>query len=178
MILITGGARSGKSRLAEEMAGHRGDQVTYIATAAAGDGEMRQRIEEHRRQRPPEWRTVEAATGLPDAVAAALRDSGTTVLVDCLTVYLANLLAPMDAAGEEPGADLAGIEAEIEDLVAACRAGNGRVIVVSNEVGMGIVPDNALARRFRDLAGRANQRLAAAADEVYLCVSGLPLKVK
>lgn len=177
MILITGGARSGKSRLAEELAGRQAGPVTYIATAAAGDEEMAERIAEHRRRRPPGWRTVEAAAGLPDAVSAALKEPAATVLVDCLTVYLANLLAPAGDAGE-PGLAAAGIEEEIENLVAACRSGNGRVIVVSNEVGMGIVPDNALARRFRDLAGQANQRLAAAADEVWLCVSGLSLKVK
>lgn len=178
MILITGGARSGKSRLAEELAGRRAGPVTYIATAADGDEEMSERISEHRRRRPPGWRTVEAAAGLPEAVAAALAEPAATVLVDCLTVYLANLLAPAGADGEASGADLAGIEAEIGRLADACRAGNGRVIVVSNEVGMGIVPDNPLARRFRDLAGRANQQLAAAADEVWLCVSGLPVKVK
>ncbi len=171
MIFITGGARSGKSALAERLAQQQADDfgcgVTFIATAEAGDGEMRERIEEHRRRRPPAWETVEAPLNLPQAAATAL-DRGQVVLVDCLTLYLANLMQAGDGR----------VEAGLERLAAVAAAGDGRLIVVSNEVGMGIVPDNGAARRFRDLAGRANQRLAALADEVYMCVAGIPVRVK
>ncbi|MBE0428294.1 MAG: bifunctional adenosylcobinamide kinase/adenosylcobinamide-phosphate guanylyltransferase [Thermoleophilia bacterium] len=178
MIFITGGARSGKSSLAERLAREHGGRVTYIATARAGDAEMGDRIAGHRRRRPREWQTVEAYDDLPGAVEAALAGGG-TVLVDCLTVYISNLLL---SQGPGSGMRLEKlVDGEMERLAGLCVSrseGNGRVILVSNEVGMGIVPDNALARVFRDLAGRANQKLAAVADEVYLCVSGLPVRVK
>ncbi len=175
MIFITGGARSGKSALAEKLADRQGREVVYIATAEAGDREMSERIQEHRRRRPAGWKTVEAPGDLPRVLADQLRDDR-TVLVDCLTVYLSNL---MQARGLDSGQRLQRVvEGEMERLAGACRAGNGNVILVSNEVGMGIVPDNSLARAFRDAAGRANQKLAALADEVYMCVSGIPLRVK
>lgn len=185
MIFITGGARSGKSALAEKFARERGGAVTYIATARPGDDEMRERIAEHRRRRPEDWETIEAPADLPAAVAAALASSG-TVLVDCLTVYISNLLLTRGLyAGDGLGHR---IDSELSALVELCGQENpgavgdaadaGRCIIVSNEVGMGIVPENRLARVFRDMAGRANQSLAAAADEVYLCVSGIPLRVK
>ncbi|MHB0914787.1 MAG: bifunctional adenosylcobinamide kinase/adenosylcobinamide-phosphate guanylyltransferase [Thermoleophilia bacterium] len=174
MIFVTGGARSGKSGFAEQLAREREGAVTYIATAAAGDEEMQARIAEHRERRPSGWRTVEVDSGLA-AVLEKEVAAGASVLVDCLTVYLSNRLL-----AQEPGdAGAAGlVEREVDELSAACARANGNVIIVSNEVGMGIVPDNALARAFRDLAGRANQRLAAAAAEVYLCVSGIPVRVK
>ncbi len=175
MIFITGGARSGKSALAERLAREKGGGVVYIATAEAGDSEMRARIEDHRRRRPAEWETVEAPSDLPRAMEEALLRDQTT-LVDCLTVYLSNLMLAQGFASSERV--LAALEEEMERLVSICRSGNGQVIMVSNEVGMGVVPGNSLARTFRDAAGRANQRLAAVADEVYMCVSGIPLKVK
>ncbi|MCL4472768.1 MAG: bifunctional adenosylcobinamide kinase/adenosylcobinamide-phosphate guanylyltransferase [Actinobacteria bacterium] len=175
MIFVTGGARSGKSGLAEKIARGKSEEVTYIATAEPRDGEMRERIAEHRRRRPSGWRTVEAFENLPQAVGEALEDDG-VVLIDCLTVYISNLLITQGIATGEHSRKA--IDREIDQLVEVCRSGNGRVILVSNEVGMGIVPDNSLARTFRDAAGRANQKLAAAAEEVYLCVSGIPVKVK
>lgn len=201
VIFVTGGARSGKSGLAEKLARERADAaagpasaaptetgaqpapteadaqpaVTYIATAEAKDGEMRERIAEHRERRPAGWRTVEAPVNLADAVEEALADDG-IVLVDCLTVYISNLLMSHGIASGERVKRA--VDREMDELVDVCRGGNGRVILVSNEVGMGIVPDNMLARTFRDVAGRANQKLAAAADEVYLCVSGIPMRVK
>lgn len=202
MIFVTGGARSGKSGLAEKLARERADTagsadaanagaetdsarteagpdaeaaVTYIATAEPRDGEMRERIAEHRERRPAGWRTVEAPDNLPEAVEEALSADG-IVLIDCLTVYISNLLMNQGIASGERVKRA--VEREIDELVEVCRSGDGRVILVSNEVGMGIVPDNMLARTFRDVAGRANQKLAAAADEVYLCVSGIPMKVK
>ncbi|MHB9111947.1 MAG: bifunctional adenosylcobinamide kinase/adenosylcobinamide-phosphate guanylyltransferase [Thermoleophilia bacterium] len=196
MIFITGGARSGKSGLAEKLARERAyvatgsadaaitdanagaeTAVTYIATAEAKDGEMRERIAEHRERRPAGWRTVEAPENLPEAVEEALAGDGDgIVLVDCLTVYLSNLLMNQGIASGERVKST--VDREMDELVEVCRSGDGRVILVSNEVGMGIVPDNILARTFRDVAGRANQKLAAAADEVYLCVSGIPMRVK
>ncbi len=187
MIFITGGARSGKSGLAEKMAleksmafvaaaGAAGDgAVTYIATAEPSDGEMRQRIAEHRERRPDGWQTIEAPENLPGAVDEALEDGG-IVLVDCLTVYISNLLMNQGIAGGDRLKRT--VDRELDQLVDVCQKNHGRVILVSNEVGMGIVPDNMLARTFRDVAGRANQKLAAAAEEVYLCVSGIPMKVK
>lgn len=163
-ILVTGGARSGKSRIAEALALSLGPQVTYIATAQAWDDEMRARIAEHAARRGPEWTTREA----PMDLCAALEEAGSgPCLVDCLTLWLTNLiLAEADW------------EAEAARLVQRLGAAQAPVVLVTNEVGMGIVPDNALARRFRDAAGLVNQRVAAAADEVYLAVSGLSMKVK
>jgi len=180
LTFVTGGARSGKSGFAEQLAVQGGDPVIYIATAEPGDTEMRRRIEEHRRRRPGSWRTVEAPLDLPEAVTAALAGGG-TVLVDCLTVYLSNLLLrderiDLDAAS-------AAAERETGRLAALCSqdgavADGSRLIIVSNEVGMGIVPDTELGRIFRDAAGRANQQLAAAAEAVYLCVSGISVRIK
>ena len=178
MIFVTGGARSGKSVFAEQLALKDGGGVTYIATAAAGDAEMEARIAEHRRRRPASWTTVEAGVDLPGAIETALGGGG-AVLVDCLTVYLSNLLM----AREEPGlmaASSQDLQEQVGRLADVCRERpeSERLIVVSNEVGMGIVPDTHLGRIFRDVAGRANQRLAAVAKEVFLCVSGIPIRIK
>lgn len=169
-VLVLGGARSGKSRLAEqltaEQAGTSGLSQIYIATAEAWDDEMRARLAEHRRRRGPEWRTVEAPTQLPAALAEASTPT-TAVLVDCLTLWLTNvMLADQDTA------------AAGDALIAAVTAAPGPVILVSNEVGLGIVPDNALARRFRDAQGRLNQDMAAACDTVIFVAAGLPMTLK
>ena len=163
-ILVLGGARSGKSRFAESLAvGFAGEKI-YIATAQPGDEEMAARIAAHRGRRGPEWSTVEAPVELVEALEKA---AGNVVLIDCVTLWVSNLLL----AGAE-------VAPSIERLAEALRAQAGTVVVVSNEVGLGIVPDNALARRFRDDAGLANQRLAQACDEVVLVAAGLPLKLK
>lgn len=160
---MLGGARSGKSRHAEALVTRLPPPWVYIATAQAFDDEMRVRIMEHRARRAAGWRTIEA----PLALADALRDAGDApVLVDCLTLWLSNL-----TLGD---ADLAAADAALD--AALTRA--APTVLVSNEVGLGIVPDNALARRFRDQAGRLHQRLAARADRVVLTVAGLPLFVK
>jgi adenosylcobinamide kinase/adenosylcobinamide-phosphate guanylyltransferase len=163
LTLVLGGARSGKSRHAESLVTAFPPPWTYVATAEPLDAEMRARIAEHRARRGADWRAVEA----PRDLAGALENAGGAVLVDCLTLWLSNLIL----------AD-ADIEAETARLEAALAGMAGPVVVVSNEVGSGIVPDNALARRFRDAQGRLNQRIAARADRVVLMVAGLPLVVK
>jgi adenosylcobinamide kinase/adenosylcobinamide-phosphate guanylyltransferase len=165
-LLVLGGARSGKSRYAEaRVAGVSGERV-YIATAQAFDDEMAERIARHRQDRGGGWRTVEAPLDLPAAIRAE-SGSGAAVLVDCLTLWTSNLLlADRD------------VEAATERLLVAIRAHAGSLVLVTNEVGLGIVPDNALGRRFRDAAGRINQAVAAATDEVQFIAAGLPLRLK
>ena len=183
LILILGGARSGKSGFAQQLAQACSDEehrpVVYIATAEAGDDHMRQRIERHRRGRPSGWETVEAPQNVVAAIEAA-GDSAAAIIVDCLTLWISNLLL---AGGEEFNEAQAAsreeaILDEVEALTLAARKANSRVIVVSNEVGMGIVPLTRLGRIFRDIAGRANQALAQAADEVYVMWAGLPQRIK
>jgi adenosylcobinamide kinase/adenosylcobinamide-phosphate guanylyltransferase len=173
-ILILGGIRSGKSRLAERLAAEAGP-VSYVATSTvdADDPEMVARIERHRANRPADWTTREVPRELEGVLPDLAAREG-SVVIDCVTLWISNLLLGLGG-----GAALA--DAEILDAVArAVRAGRGRarVIWVSNEVGASLVPTNALARRFADLQGLANQRLAAECDEVHLCVAGLSLRLK
>lgn len=165
-ILVLGGARSGKSRYAEALGEARDGPKRYIATAEPGDEEMAARIAAHRARRGDGWETVEAPRDLAGALAAAMTADG-FVLVDCVTVWLSNVML----AGKDT-------EAAVGNLLAALAQARGTVALVSNEVGLGIVPDNALARRFRDAAGGANQRLAAACDEVVFVAAGLPMVLK
>lgn len=175
LILILGGARSGKSAYAERLAHERGGAVLFVATATAGDDEMAQRIAAHRADRPAAWPTLEAPTGVAAAVAAA--DSpASTILLDCVTLLVSNLLLEYEAAGE--AAIGRAIDAEIGPLLAEIEATAATWIVVSNEVGMGLVPPYPLGRAYRDLLGRVNARLAARADRAYLLVAGLPLDLK
>lgn len=166
--LILGGARSGKSALAGRHAAESGARVIWIATAEARDEEMTERIARHRAERPPHWLTVEE----PLQLAAALRRHAAAdacVVVDCLTLWLTNLLLAGDAALHER---------ESGALLAALPALPGEIVLVANEVGLGIVPDNALARRFRDAAGRLNQSVAALSERVTFVAAGLPLALK
>ena len=170
LTLVLGGARSGKSRHAEalvlEHADTLGLQPVYIATAEAGDGEMAARIAEHRARRGNRWRNEEAPVALGEALAH-YADPGQPVLVDCLTLWLSNvLLAEHDVA-----ADIAGLLHSLDDAP-------GPMVCVANEVGLGIVPDNALGRAFRDHAGRLNQQVAAHADRVDFVAAGLPITLK
>ena len=165
LTLVIGGARSGKSRYAESLIEAGPQPWIYIATAEAGDAEMADRIAMHRARRDRRWQTVEAPHDLSSALAAL--PGGAAVLVDCLTLWLTNrLLAEAD------------LDQEMEALEHAVTDHDGVVVLVSNDVGSGIVPDNALARRFRDLQGTLNQRIAAKASRVVLMVAGLPLFVK
>jgi adenosylcobinamide kinase/adenosylcobinamide-phosphate guanylyltransferase len=166
LTLVLGGARSGKSRFGERLlSGFPGHRI-YLATAEPGDAEMRARIAEHRARRGDSWSTVEEPLALAERLAE-LSLPGTAVLVDCLTLWLANLLG----AGRDPQADGRRLEEALLRL-------RGPVVFVSNEVGLGIVPDNALARRFRDEAGRLNQRMAASCQRVHFLAAGLPVTLK
>lgn len=176
--LIIGGARSGKSQLAEARALAGGLAVTYVATAEARDDEMAARIAHHRAGRPAGWHCVEEPLRLAVTLAHLARPD-TCLLVDCLTLWLSNLLlagGDLASSAELPRTPLAA--AEIDALLAILPGLPGQVILVSNEVGCGIVPANALARRFADAQGRLNQRVAAACDEVTLVAAGLPLTLK
>ena len=165
-LFVLGGARSGKSRYAQARAESVAGDLVFVATAEAFDDEMRQRIAHHRADRDARWRTIEAPRDLPAAIEA-LSGGEAVVLVDCLTLWVSNLLLA-DADVARAG----------QDLCDAIARFSGTLILVANEVGLGIVPDNALARRFRDAAGRLNQDVAAAADEVVLLTAGLPLALK
>jgi len=169
IIFITGGARSGKSRLAEQLAESFGSPLCYIATGEARDSEMAERIAAHKARRGEKWQTFEEPRNLAEILRGAT-GKYRAVLVDCITLWLSNLLLHYGTA--EP------VLEEVQALVEAIKDCATPLIFVSNEVGMGIVPENALARTFRDLAGNANQLLAAAADEVYVTFSGIPLKLK
>jgi adenosylcobinamide kinase/adenosylcobinamide-phosphate guanylyltransferase len=200
LILVTGGSRSGKSSFALSLAEKREAPRVYLATAQALDSEMQQRIEAHRRDRPAGWGLVEEPLQVPRALAGALAGApgapagalgalpgaaGTlsvahgapagarTVLLDCVTLWMSNLLLDDDRFDERAA------EEHARELVEKARGVPGTtVIVVTNEVGSGVVPETALGRRFRDVAGRANEVIARAADEVYFMVSGIPLRIK
>jgi adenosylcobinamide kinase/adenosylcobinamide-phosphate guanylyltransferase len=164
-ILVLGGARSGKSRYAESLIEALPPPWIYLATAEARDAEMEKRIAAHRAQRDERWQTVEAPHDLAGALSGVPK--GSAILVDCLTLWLSNrLLAEAD------------MDREIERLEATLGEQRGTVVLVSNEVGAGIVPDNALARRFQDLQGTLNQRIAGRASRVVFMVAGLPLQLK
>jgi adenosylcobinamide kinase/adenosylcobinamide-phosphate guanylyltransferase len=175
LTLVLGGARSGKSTLAEKLAVEYGGSVLYVATAVAFDDEMRLRIDRHKAERPSHWLTLEAPTQTGAAIAGA--PSTDLVLLDCLTVLANNIVAPMPEPIDGVAAELA-LNAEIEALLAAYYASDAQWIIVSNEVGLGIVPAYPLGRIYRDALGRANQRLADAADHVLFMVAGLPMTVK
>jgi adenosyl cobinamide kinase/adenosyl cobinamide phosphate guanylyltransferase len=170
LTLILGGARSGKSDFAQTLARKRGgDDVLFVATAEARDEEMRARIASHRAARPAAWQTREA----PREIARALQSARVRVIVvDCITLWASNVLL---AEESRASAEMA---REIDALLAWYRANDAEMILVSNEVGMGLVPDNELGRAYRDLLGAVNKQIAAAAEEVFLLVAGLPVEIK
>ncbi len=174
LIVVTGGVRSGKSRWAQDEAQARGgEEVTVIATAQAVDDEMRDRIEAHRRHRPAGWRTIEARERAGGAILAAGTD---TVVLDCVTVLTGMAIGRAGAKSE--AAALAAMAAEIDGILEARAARTGVLIVVTNEVGWSVHPPTALGRWYQDGLGIANQRLATAADQVVLMVSGLETRLK
>lgn len=168
-IFITGGRRSGKSRYALELAQSIGPKRLYLATAEALDEEMTDRIARHREERSDSWDTAEE----PTAVAKIINGVSdyNVVLIDCLTLWLCNVM-------HEGEPDDEAIMKEIDSLIEACHMSNTTVVAVTNELGSGVIPDNALSRRFTDLAGIMNQRMAKAADQVILTVSGIPMTIK
>jgi len=170
LVFVTGGARSGKSRFAQSLAESRPGPLLYVASAEPGDPEMTERIARHRAQRGPRWRTLEEPLNVAERLPAEASGTG-GVLFDCLTIWLANLF-------EEHARNSEAVLGELDRLLAVVAELSVPVVVVANEVGGGIVPENSLARAFRDLAGLASQRLAAAAAEAWLVVAGLPLRLK
>lgn len=176
LIFLLGGARSGKSRYAETWARENGKQVLFVATAEAFDEEMQARIARHRADRPSNWTTLEAPLHTGEAIRAALTGQD-TVLVDCLTVLAANVLMALPETASQDDVNSA-VAAEVDALLAAYARSRAVWLVVSNEVGMGVVPPTRLGRLYRDALGRANQQLARAADDVLLLVAGLPWALK
>lgn len=176
MILVLGGARSGKSSYAQELAAKAGGRVIYAATAEAGDDEMRMRIAAHQAERPASWQTVEAPRQVGKALPSYMANAG-VVLLDCITLLTSNVLLslPESATVEEVQQEM---DREVDGLLTAFENGEADWIVVSNEVGLGLVPAYALGRTYRDVLGRVNQRLAQVADEVLFMVAGIPMKVK
>lgn len=174
-ILVTGGVRSGKSRFAESLALRLGGDIIYLATATAGDAEMVERIARHRARRPSDWRTVEEPLH-PEAVIQRY-SAGYTILLDCLTLFLSNLYFELQPGTAEPELSRL-ILSRFTGLAQMIAASPANLVLVTNEVGWGIVPENPLARTFRDLSGLANQEIARVCDQVYLVVTGIPLQIK
>ena len=171
LILILGGVRSGKSRFAQQLAGKAKGRVLFLATAQATDDEMAERIARHKTSRPSTWHTVEE----PLQIASALKShaaSSDTVILDCLTVWLGNMMSRDASASEEEALE------EVERLLEVYKAGSASLILVSGEVGMGLVPPYPLGRAFRDIQGRINQKLAQEADRVFFMIAGIPLELK
>ena len=173
-IFITGGARSGKSRFAEELAQQFGVPLGYLATAQALDSEMKERIRQHQARRGTAWQTIEEPLHLPQCLAS---NDGIhkAILVDCVTLWLSNLFLYYENLGEDAEER---IMDNVHRLTTTLREIRTPVILVSNEVGLGIVPENRMARLFRDIAGKTNQMLAATADEAHVLISGIPLRLK
>jgi adenosylcobinamide kinase/adenosylcobinamide-phosphate guanylyltransferase len=179
-ILITGGARSGKSQMAQALAEQAKGEVLFIATAFPGDDEMRERIEEHKKARPVSWRTVEVTENVGSRIREDIR-SAKTVIIDCITLLVSNVFgryADKDGEIVDSAAAEEAVVDEITRLLDCLAHTPGNFIIVTNEVGLGLVPDNKLGRIYRDVLGKANRLLAEGVDEVYLMVAGLPLKIK
>lgn len=189
-ILVTGGARSGKSSFAEQLAKQAGPPVTYIATAQVWDEEMALRVQKHRLARPAEWKLVEEPMYIKETLYA-LREEQGVILLDCVTLWLSNLLLAPSAHSTDSNGNLTDhsnpgsiasreewVLAQVREVAALARQIRPTVIFVTNEVGQGIVPENALARAYRDIAGRSNQILAQAAAKVYWVICGYPLEIK
>lgn len=175
LIVVTGGARSGKSLFAEEYLTSCSGRKAYVATAQILDEEMKERVAEHRRRRPEDWQTLEISSGLSAAFPAVLEQAD-AVLVDCLTLYLSNYLFAHEGDGDER--ILQGALREIEDIVRAVRQTEDKTaIFVTNELGCGIVPMSHISRLYRDVVGKVNQYAAGQADEVYWTVCGIPVEI-
>ena len=174
VVLVTGGCRSGKSAYAQGLAESLPGPHVYVATCPVIDEEMRRRVEKHRQARADSWRTLEETLALGEAIASAADRA--VVLVDCLTLWINNLMYQAQQQGAEVSEEQ--VAGHCRDVLAACRRRAGTAVFVTNEVGMGIVPDNAQARRYRDLVGRCNLTIAAQADAVVIVACGIPLFLK
>jgi adenosylcobinamide kinase/adenosylcobinamide-phosphate guanylyltransferase len=177
LAFVIGGARSGKSAFALKEAARVKDRKVYLATAEAIDEEMKERIRIHKDERGSEWDTYEEPTKVSEVIAG-LADRYQVILIDCLTVWLSNVLLRSRVEETERASPEESIGELIDGLRNLTAIRGLHIIIVSNEVGMGIVPDNTLARRFRDLAGMLNQKIAEIADEVFLVTAGIPVKIK
>jgi adenosylcobinamide kinase/adenosylcobinamide-phosphate guanylyltransferase len=178
LIFILGGARSGKSQFAENWAWAHGSHVLYVATAQAQDDDMQARIAHHRAQRPAQWHTLEAPRQTAQAVTRHLKTATyDTILVDCVTILAANILLGLPEDCSQQQVNEAIID-EINALMTTIEQSTATWLVISNEVGLGVVPPTVLGRHYRDALGRANQRIAKAADRVILMIAGLPWKLK
>ena len=171
---ILGGARSGKSRYAQELAASLGRRVLYVATAEALDEEMNSRIEAHKKSRPPTWKTLEAQTDVAKAISSEIGDAEVVVL-DCLTLLVSNLRGE-DSADIETWEKR--VTSELETLISLMEVTPSHFIIVSNDVSLGLVPPSTLGRAYRDILGVANQMLAKHAEEVYLMIAGIPILLK
>lgn len=178
IILVIGGARSGKSTFAEQLAMAMGGEVTYVATAGIHDEEMSLRVRRHRERRPEDWKTIEETHHLTGIMRSS--PVGSLILVDCLTLWITNLL--LDGTLPKPKATSEEKEKyildELKDMLEVARNKRHTVIMVGNEVGFGLVPDNQLGRLFRDITGKVNQYIAGVADKVFLLIAGIPLELK
>jgi adenosylcobinamide kinase/adenosylcobinamide-phosphate guanylyltransferase len=181
IILILGGARSGKSFFAQRLATKLGRQVLFIATATSTDEEMRRRIELHQKARPSHWRTLETPSGVAKALKEHIGDAE-VVILDCLSLLIANLMSPSHDPSQLEKTDIEAVEkeinAELEALLACAEDSSASLIIVSNEVGMGVVPPYPSGRAYRDLLGRASQFISERADKVYMMIAGLPIELK
>lgn len=180
IAVILGGVRSGKSRFAQDLAQKMsGNDVLFVATAEAGDAEMSRRIQIHRSSRPAAWSTLEVTQNVGTSLQQR-QQSGPhhqTVLIDCLTLLVSNVLLNCGDQADPAIAEQR-VDAEIQDLLAVCEQWHGTVIIVSGEVGLGVVPESALGRQYRDLLGWANQAVAARSKSTFLMVAGLPIELK
>ncbi|HAV10696.1 MAG TPA: bifunctional adenosylcobinamide kinase/adenosylcobinamide-phosphate guanylyltransferase [Dehalococcoidia bacterium] len=172
-ILILGGARSGKSRYAQELAEQSGDGVMFVATAEPLDDEMKSRIENHKRVRPATWQTLEAPENVGVRLNESLSNQG-TVIIDCITLLASNILGRCKNSIDAENA----VVQEVNALIDSMKKSNATFIIVSNEIGLGIVPENDLARQYRDVLGRVNQILAKFATDVYFMIAGIPVQIK
>ena len=175
VVLGVGGSRSGKSQLAESIAGQMGGCITYIATTAVRDEEMAERVKLHRLRRPQGWKTVEEEKDVLGVISNG--KEGDVFLLDCVTVWITNLILDNQLTDLKTAEKEQYIMEQVIELAATVERGT-HLILVSNEVGLGLVPEYPLGRVFRDLAGRVNQALAAKADQVYFSIAGLPLEIK
>lgn len=179
-VLITGGARSGKSRFAQELAIRVNESVLFVATAQAGDEEMQERIQRHKKARPASWNTLEATTNIGSQISQEIAGAR-VVIIDCIALLVSNIFSRYsDPNGEPTAAPLIEekVIGEINELVECINKTDARFIIVTNEIGLGLVPISRIGRLYRDVMGKANQRLAQEAEEVYLMVAGLPVQIK